>query len=85
MHLLHDALVLAYENIFGPFEPLYADPTAEGAVSVEDSLWLRYVTTRLTLADGRQFGAWEDDEFYWFPALGDFAVDKKGGGDLPDL
>ena len=79
MRLLHDALVRAYENIYGPFEPLYADPTPEGAVSVEDSLWLRYVTTRLTQSDGRAVGAWEDEDFYWFPIIFPFAVDKRSG------
>ena len=79
MRLLHDELVRAYENIYGPFEPLYADPTPEGAVSVEDSLWLRYVTTRLTLSDGRAVGAWEDEDFYWFPIIFPFAVDKRSG------
>ncbi len=79
MRLLHDELVRAYENIYGPFEPLDADPTPEGAVGVEDSLWLRYVTTRLTLSDGRAVGAWEDEDFYWFPVIFPFAVDKRSG------
>ncbi|MBE6725822.1 MAG: hypothetical protein E7576_11635 [Ruminococcaceae bacterium] len=79
MRMLHDALVRAYENIYGPFEPLYADPTPEGAISVEDSLWLRWVTTRLVLSDGRQVGAWEDEDYYWFPIIFPFAVDKRSG------
>ncbi|MBQ3707537.1 MAG: hypothetical protein II889_06445 [Clostridia bacterium] len=78
MELLHDALVRAYENIYGPFEPLYEDPTPEGAVSVEDSLWLRFVIARLTMSDGRT-GAYEDENYYYFPIIFPFAVDKESG------
>lgn len=72
---LADQLKTAYENVYGPFEPLGTDPSP-----AEDEVWLRYAITRLTVGDGRFTGAWEDDEFYWFPVLGNFAVDKKGGG-----
>ena len=72
---LADQLKTAYENVFGPFEPLGTDPSP-----AENEVWLRYAITRLTVSDGRFTGAWEDDEFYWFPVLGNFAVDKKGGG-----
>jgi beta-lactamase regulating signal transducer with metallopeptidase domain len=76
--LLHDALVRAYENIYGTFEPLFEDPTPEGAVSVEDRLYLRFVIARLMLADGRT-GAYEDEDYYYFPVIFPFAVDKESG------
>ena len=31
------------------------------------------------LADGRQVGAWEDEDYYWFPIIFPFAVDKRSG------
>ena len=66
--LLQNALTAAYEKIYGPFTPLETKP--EG--TVPDSEYLRWVIPHLEVSD-------ETDEYYEFPVIFPFRVDKRTG------
>ncbi|MBQ3815790.1 MAG: hypothetical protein II836_07015, partial [Clostridia bacterium] len=67
--LLQNALIEAYENTYGPFTPLETKP--DGVVA--DSEYLRWVIPHLEVSG-------ETDEYYEFPVIFPFRVDKRTGG-----
>ncbi len=67
--LLQNALIEAYENTYGPFTPLETKP--DGVVA--DSEYLRWVIPHLEVSE-------ETDEYYEFPVIFPFRVDKRTGG-----
>ena len=64
-----DALIEAYENTYGSFTPLETKP--DGVVA--DSEYLRWVIPHLEVSE-------ETDEYYEFPVIFPFRVDKRTGG-----
>ena len=54
--------------------PEYARPAKRGT-----GMKTQKADAELTLSDGRAVGAWEDEDFYWFPIIFPFAVDKRSG------
>ncbi|MBR4185090.1 MAG: S-layer homology domain-containing protein [Clostridia bacterium] len=66
--LLQNALIEAYENTYGPFTPLETKP--DGVVA--DSEYLRWVIPHLEVSE-------ETDEYYEFPVIFPFRVDKRTG------
>ena len=68
-------LITAYENTFGhAWEPLGEDPSP-----CPDEEYLRYAINRILTGTLGDKGMWEDGEFYWFPVIFPFAVDKENG------
>ena len=67
--LLQNALIEAYENTYGSFTPLETKP--DGVVA--DSEYLRWVIPHLEVSG-------ETDEYYEFPVIFPFRVDKRTGG-----
>ena len=67
--LLQNALIEAYENTYGSFTPLETKP--DGVVA--DSEYLRWVIPHLEVSE-------ETDEYYEFPVIFPFRVDKRTGG-----
>ena len=72
---LMSALEAAFTNTYGydPEPPLEEDPSP-----ATDEEYLRWAIFRFR-GDGEAAGAWEDENYYWFPVIFPFAVDKETG------
>lgn len=72
---LTSALRTAFTNTYGydPEPPIEEDPSP-----ATDEEYLRWAIYRFR-GDGEAAGAWEDEQYYWFPVIFPFAVDKETG------
>ncbi len=73
--MLATALIKAYNNTYG-HEPM---PLAEDPSPCDDETYLRYAINRILTGTLGEKGSWEDDDFYWYPVIFPFAVDKESG------
>jgi len=74
--LLGTALIKAYLNTYG-HEPDLS--IAEDPSPCPDEEYLCYAINRILTGTLGDKGSWEDENYYWYPVIFLFAVDKKTG------